>query len=182
MNPRIHLLFAAIVVLLLSSCEKDTLTPLPSGREAILEPIIIFDQDCHLNTPAFLVPKVFPSGTNKSIQIHYEINDKYTGNINPAPRAIKWQVGGETQLQLTDKLKLPYAFGRYQFDVVATLKTGQQLEYSFEFDVNNNLPLENDGCINYNLGKNNFDLDEIKESCVSQNGRVISIVIVDPYD
>lgn len=150
-------------ILILSSCTKGNLTnenvpnfeleeseaiiinqpAVNSNRLAVLNPPSV-DLYC-FHTPAVIVPQV---EVNESIKLIFASVQGYS--TEPIrPKAIKWQVNGETQLQLTCELILPYEIGDYDVSTAVTLLNGDQLIYEFTLDVKENMVLTNDGFIDY---------------------------------
>jgi len=94
---------------------------------------------------AVLIPRII---TGESIELIFAKVAEYEGE--PAtPKAIKWKVNGQTILQLTDHLKLPYQLGYYYFEVLVTLKNGNELSFGFDIDVTADLMVDEQGYIDY---------------------------------
>lgn len=113
-----------------------------SDRLAVLNPpfVDLFCQDI----PAVIVPQIY---VDESIELTFAKVERYTDESSIQPKAIKWQVNGETILQLNSTLKLPYEIGIYSISVIVTLVNDQQLVYNFELEVRDNMVLVIDGYI-----------------------------------
>jgi len=176
MNPTRFLLLLAILVLF-GNCTKESIVPETpniltnssfelfypdntnvnsNDRIAILNPPYT-TQPCKANIPSIIVPR-----------------------IDVGNKAIRWNVNGETANQLTAILKLPYAIDEYDVEAIVILKDGNERRYEFTLNVTHNMPLDFEGYIEY------YDDDicvtgpTVGPSCLPQNGKASSIVIIDP--
>lgn len=113
-----------------------------SDRLAVLNPpsVNFICQDI----PAVIVPQI---NIDESIKLIFAKVSRYYDEPSIQPKAIKWEVNGETILQLNSTLKLPYEIGIYTISVLVTLESEQQLVYNFELDVSDNMVLVIDGYI-----------------------------------
>lgn len=198
MNPIRFLLLLAIAVLI-SSCAKDhpTLVNTATQTQSSIEFIYPDDSDtggsdvriasfnppstsqpCKSNTPSILVPRIL---VGESIEIIYANIEEFSANVDP--KSIKWNVNGETKLQLTTTLKLPYAIGVYAIEVIVTLEDGTEREYEFVLDVTHDIPLDNEGYIGYNPNDLCVTGEKVGPSCLPLNGRAARvIIIIDPIE
>jgi len=148
-----------LLITILSSCTKANFTNELVPSYEISEPEIISNQydvypdrivplnppfvsmicGFESHTPAVIIPAIH---VNQGIELIFAKVLEYEGEA-VKPKAIKWQVNGETILQLTSQLMLPYETGHYDFNVVVTLINGNQLNYDFGLNVTNDMVLHN---------------------------------------
>jgi len=194
MNPTRFLLIIAITALL-SSCTKDILTPenpvvlsessieliypdeltSSTGRVVVLDPPSV-SQLCKPNTPSIMIPRIL---VGDKIEIIYTDIQEFNGNVEP--KSINWKVNGETVLQLTSTLELPYVTDEYIIEVIVKLKNGGERMYNFTLNVTHDMPLDSDGYIEYNEEDTCVTGPTVGPSCLPQNGKAGSIIIVDPF-
>lgn len=152
-----------VLILILSSCNEGNFiietTPdiglLESNTASLnqqannTERIVLFNPPsvslACADVPAILIPKI---NQGENIELIFAKVAEYDVPIEL--KAIKWVVNGETALQLTDRLVLPYELNeRYDFEIVAILKNDQQLSYNFTLKVMPDLLLDEHGYIHY---------------------------------
>ncbi len=203
MNPKRFLLSLAIVALL-NSCTKDFPTPdkpdsyiaddeilnsaieffypeTPESNQSPsrIAPFVPFStsQACKTGTLSILTPQII---VGQSVNIIYSNIDEYSG-VKVNPKAIEWIVDGETILQLTTKLQLPYVIKEYNIEVIVSLEDGTKKSFDFKVDVTHNMPLDNDGYIEFDDEDSCVTGSTVGPSCLPQNGRVNRIIIIDPF-
>lgn len=202
MNPTRFLLLLAITALL-SSCTKDYPAPenpnfyiaddetyhpaieffYPDNSDSErppsrIAPFIPFStsQSCKSGTLSILTPQIIEG---EYVNIIYSNIDEYT-RVKVNPKAIEWIVNGETMLQLTTKLQLPYAIMEYDIEVTVSLEDGTEKLFGFKINVTQDMPLDTEGYIDFDEDDPCVTGPTVGPSCLPQNGRAGIIVIVDP--
>jgi len=195
MNPTRFLLLLAIAALL-GSCTKDY--PLPENATALSQSAIEFfypddsdigdsgsriapfvplstSQPCKSNTSSILAPQIIEGD---SINIVYANIAEFSSKVDP--KSIEWKVNGETANQLSTILYIPYEHGEYDIEATVTLTNDSKRLFEFTLNVTHDMPLDNEGYIEFDEEDSCVTGPTVGQSCLPQNGRNFRIIIVEP--